>query len=512
MPIGSWFQSCFFGSFLETSSLVQSVNKEGMLSPIQTVVKEETPTSIQAEEPFFSIQSKKTGLCIKLEAKPYAKTVQHIYKRTSSEQGVSSTTFLRPFADWTKEERREAVHGLINLCTFFGPYVADNKLLSKIYKLIALHQASLCQYQESAPVMFKGSIEDSKGNASLCYSLFDLEVHSSTKIYLLFLRVQSHHFINQGSFKEWYRGYSLGQDPTKIIAYGKRKPFVDLKPRQVSHIQRRMQNEAHYLTKFSDYPHIGKVNRVSHYQFTDSEAPEQIIEMEYYLKNFFGVVQALFNDRKRGSPYHQTDHERITYSIQFVELMVKLHEEEQAIHRDIKLENLVFNEKQKSLHLIDFEVACQSSASQRILKKERGSTSYLAPEILFKAEKITRATALDVWSVGCVLWIYLTIEVYPWHKIVQKDRQTAQDLMRKFDQEKPAEQFKLSYLLWNALRYDPQDRCTAQNVLTYLKQLDQEIPKGSSTYLTNMFNNEKKQMKAISAMRKLERIKKEKSI
>lgn len=509
MPIGSWFQFCSFGSFSETSSLVQSVNTEGTPSPIQSVAKE-IRTSVQTEEPFFSIQSKKTGLCVKLEAKPYAKTVQHIYTRTSPEQEVSSTSSLRPFAKWTKEERREAVQGVANLCTFFGPHAADDKILSKIYKLIALNQASLCQYQENAPVMFKGTIDDSKSNVSLRYPLFELEVHSPTKIYLLFLRVQSHHFIGQGSSKEWYRGYSLGQGPTKIIAYGKRKPFVHLKPEQVSYIQRRIQNEEYYLTKFSDYPHVGKVNRISHYLFEDSEVPQPVIEMEYYLKNFADATQALLNDRSGGRPCRQTDQERITYSIQFVELMVKLHEEEQTIHRDLKLDNLVFDGK--SLYLIDFEVACQSSDSQEVLKKKRGPTAYLAPEILFKAENITRATALDVWSVGCILWIYLTIEVYPWYNIAKKDRQIAQDFMRRLDREKPSEQFKLSYLLWNALRYDPQDRCMVRDVLTRLKQLAQEIPHGSSTYLTTMFNNERKQMKAISKMRKLERIKKEKSI
>lgn len=78
-----------------------------------------------------------------------------------------------------------------------------------------------------------------------------------------------------------------------------------------------------------------------------------------------------------------------------------------VVHRDIKLENLLFTSKDESeriIKLTDFGLSRQltpwSTASEIC-----GTLTYMAPEVLME---IPYSFACDFWSIGIVMFILLT--------------------------------------------------------------------------------------------------------
>lgn len=74
-------------------------------------------------------------------------------------------------------------------------------------------------------------------------------------------------------------------------------------------------------------------------------------------------------------------------------------------HRDIKLDNILYDEKSGHVKLIDFGFAQVVPNKKGFLTQRLGSTRYVAPEILFKRPYDTK---VDVWSATIVIFILLT--------------------------------------------------------------------------------------------------------
>jgi serine/threonine protein kinase len=69
-------------------------------------------------------------------------------------------------------------------------------------------------------------------------------------------------------------------------------------------------------------------------------------------------------------------------------------------HRDLKLENIVFSDKSKTIiKIIDFGVS-------GLFKGERskaGSIQYMAPEVV-SGSNTASSPQIDIWSIGCMLY------------------------------------------------------------------------------------------------------------
>jgi len=72
-------------------------------------------------------------------------------------------------------------------------------------------------------------------------------------------------------------------------------------------------------------------------------------------------------------------------------------------HRDIKLDNIIFDEETLCVKIIDFGFALNSKEP---LKVFCGTPSYMSPEIVGKRDYSGQAA--DIWAVGVVLYVLLT--------------------------------------------------------------------------------------------------------
>lgn len=90
--------------------------------------------------------------------------------------------------------------------------------------------------------------------------------------------------------------------------------------------------------------------------------------------------------------------------MQVLEALTYCHNKE-LIHRDLKLENIVFADKERrKIKLIDFGIS-------GIQKEEinAGSVRYLPPEVNSGAEMASNP-GVDFWAVGCIMYEMITGE------------------------------------------------------------------------------------------------------
>jgi len=91
-------------------------------------------------------------------------------------------------------------------------------------------------------------------------------------------------------------------------------------------------------------------------------------------------------------------------AMQIVRILCRVHQTGFA-HKDIKLENIVYNSKDKQVHLIDFGLS-YNMRREPLCRDFAGSKEYAAPEMLFSRSSFCPKKA-DVWSLGVTLYAML---------------------------------------------------------------------------------------------------------
>ena len=88
--------------------------------------------------------------------------------------------------------------------------------------------------------------------------------------------------------------------------------------------------------------------------------------------------------------------------------ILHIHEEQKIIHRDIKLDNILFDSKDFKVKLTDFTVARADIEPDTRLFDSEGTPSFTAPEchIVEKDGYLPKPT--DVWSFGVSLFAYVS--------------------------------------------------------------------------------------------------------
>ena len=130
-------------------------------------------------------------------------------------------------------------------------------------------------------------------------------------------------------------------------------------------------------------------------------------------------------------------------------------------HRDIKIENILFDSKDKNPKIIDFSISTIHN-NNNFINEPAGSIHYQAPEI-FSDETIKNkgfydAFKADVWSVGICLYIFI-YEEFPF------DAESELELQIKIGENKinppvNAENKDFDVLIEKLLEKEPEKRLT----------------------------------------------------
>jgi serine/threonine protein kinase len=96
-----------------------------------------------------------------------------------------------------------------------------------------------------------------------------------------------------------------------------------------------------------------------------------------------------------------------------------LHDQTNICHRDLKLENILIDERNQ-VKIIDFGFSVNTPMDSR-LKVFCGTPSYMAPEIVAKREYNGYHT--DIWALGVILYLMLCGN-YPFKGITERELYT----------------------------------------------------------------------------------------
>lgn len=287
------------------------------------------------------------------------------------------------------------------------------------------------------------------------YIPFELEIHSDRKITLLFNKL-AESFINQGGFKKLYKAYSLTKP--KMFTYSISRSDVDG--------DKAMEREEKFLPICSaKHSNIIKIYDIFYYtiKMNNEYIPTQIINMRFYSSDIFRLITEDSNEKIK-------DQLKIQYCCQIAEGIQFLHNQN-IIHRDLKVENLLIHSK-KGISITDFGLAAFVHQVDEC-KKPLGSFTFVSPEGY--DPNFQKGKPHDIWSLGCVFWLFLKETTYPWYDEASKEKGNTSELleiMEDYDYNGLEVNSLLSRLLWNMLRFKPKNRWNINQVLSFLNRLN----------------------------------------
>ena len=88
--------------------------------------------------------------------------------------------------------------------------------------------------------------------------------------------------------------------------------------------------------------------------------------------------------------------------------MTYLHNETNTIHRDIKLDNIVFSSKDKMAKLCDFTVSRTISSEDERMFDCEGTPAFTAPECHVVEKQGYKPKPTDIWSLGVCIFTYVS--------------------------------------------------------------------------------------------------------
>ncbi|GBF91724.1 shaggy-related kinase epsilon [Raphidocelis subcapitata] len=156
---------------------------------------------------------------------------------------------------------------------------------------------------------------------------------------------------------------------------------------------KRFKNRELQIMKVVDHPNIVALKQCF-YSHTEKDETFLHLVLEYVPDTVYRISKSYSKNNQRMPPIFVK-----AYTYQMCRALGQIHKYG-ICHRDIKPQNLLVNTETHQLKLCDF-------GSAKVLVKGEPNISYIcsryyrAPELIFGATDYT--SAIDVWSVGCVL-------------------------------------------------------------------------------------------------------------
>jgi serine/threonine protein kinase len=141
------------------------------------------------------------------------------------------------------------------------------------------------------------------------------------------------------------------------------------------------------------------------------------------------------------------------------------------VHRDLKLGNMVLNEKTKEIIITNFCLGKHLLKDDELLVDQRGSPAYISPDVLSDAPYCGKAS--DMWALGVVLYTML-FGIFPFYhsvpaELFRKIKAVEYSIPR--DVEVSPETV---YLIQHLLSHSPSERFNADRALDYTSRLIQK--------------------------------------
>jgi len=189
--------------------------------------------------------------------------------------------------------------------------------------------------------------------------------------------------IGEGEWSHVYKGYSL-VDNSPVVIKHIRKPCSDPQVQQEIEILNRLKTSRYFSELYQVF----------------SENHSTFLILEYIPgSDLFQYLEQF--------PHGIPEYTAIPIIRQVVEALVELHEEN-IVHLDIKLENIVYNPNTNSLKIIDFGFGAVDA--DKPIKACRGSMHYICPQVCMRIPFDGKKA--DVWAVGVLSYALLCFS-YP---------------------------------------------------------------------------------------------------
>jgi hypothetical protein len=289
--------------------------------------------------------------------------------------------------------------------------------------------------------------------------------------------------IAPGGFKIVHHGWTLTGEPKHIA--------VAATLTQEDKYFKKAINEASFLDRFKNSSFTPKIYKSA--KFVHGHDAEHVILMEYFPVTLFDRINEYI---KNNDQHALTDREKLLLAYNIANAVFHFHSQG-IVHKDLKLDNIL--EKDGRQVLCDLGFTFDAKSKDQCL--DRAFTySYLAPEMLM--ETLTESSwtekhsyALDLWSLGCILWLILGLQYFPWHKECKEGsssnwKEEALKKITAFASVEPPKTDKVKTLLWHILKIDPLERLSCEYIRGALWLMLRETPMNRKTYkLASEFQN-----------------------
>ena len=189
--------------------------------------------------------------------------------------------------------------------------------------------------------------------------------------------------IGEGAYGEVYQAHNS--------LSGQKYAIKTIKKSKLSRfLLKSLDNEIRIMKKL-DHPNIIKT-----YYVDDNDET-----VSFYMELFSGNLQEYINEHKL------TDHDVYLIFRQLASAIKYLHEEMHIVHRDIKLENVLFNNNSDmNIVLSDFGLSVERDPNGPLLASYPGSTGYAAPEVFRQIPY--EGYPSDIYALGVCLFLMMT--------------------------------------------------------------------------------------------------------
>ena len=101
--------------------------------------------------------------------------------------------------------------------------------------------------------------------------------------------------------------------------------------------------------------------------------------------------------------------------LQLARAIQHLHSTARIVHRDIKLDNILFNSESNQVKLTDFTVARGDIKEKTKLFDSQGTAAFTAPECHIVQKEGYEPKPTDLWSFGVCLYCFVTNGKVPFY-------------------------------------------------------------------------------------------------